>query len=128
MVYTITEAIGEGDSITWQATGANTYVDGTGRPMVADGPNAVVNGLLNPVITVQPVSQVVTEPDVAVFTITATGTGTLSNQWKREGGNVGTDSATYTTAATDGAGDQRPYISENDAAYDRTVTRCGTSW
>lgn len=59
-------------------------------------------------ISVQPVAQSVTAPETATFTVTAAVTGgdTISYQWqKQEGGsgawsNVGTDSNSFTTAAT----------------------------
>lgn len=55
-----------------------------------------------PTISVQPASQTVTTPATATFNITAvaTGGGTLSYQWKQNGGNVGTNSASLTTGAT----------------------------
>lgn len=56
-----------------------------------------------PIITVQPQQQVVVSGSTANFTITATGTGTLHYQWKLNGSNVGTDSSSYTTAATTNA-------------------------
>lgn len=55
---------------------------------------------VGPVITVQPTPQTVIAGSTANFTITATGTGTLHYQWKLNGSNVGTDSSSYTTAAT----------------------------
>lgn len=62
-------------------------------------------------ISVQPVTQSVTAPETATFTVTASVTGgdTISYQWqKQEGGsgswsNVGTDSNSFTTNATDSA-------------------------
>lgn len=51
----------------------------------------------NPVITVQPLSQTIYAGQTATFTVSATGTGTLHYQWKQNGGNVGTDSNSYTT-------------------------------
>jgi hypothetical protein len=51
-------------------------------------------------ITTQPVNTTVTAGQTATFTVVATGSGTLSYQWTKNGSNVGTSSATYTTAAT----------------------------
>lgn len=51
-------------------------------------------------ISVQPTNQTVYVGQTATFNITATGNGTLSYQWKDDGGNVGTNSNSYTTAAT----------------------------
>lgn len=56
-----------------------------------------------PAITTQPTNQSVTAPATATFTVVATGTGPLTYQWYRGAGTgtpVGTNSATYTTAAT----------------------------
>ncbi len=53
-----------------------------------------------PVITVQPADQTVLLGSTATFNVTATGTGTLHYQWKDDGSNVGTDSSSYTTAAS----------------------------
>lgn len=62
-------------------------------------------------ISAHPVAQSVTAPETATFTVTASVTGgdTISYQWqKQEGGsgswsNVGTNSNSFTTDATDGA-------------------------
>ena len=54
-----------------------------------------------PSITVQPSSQTVTAPAVATFSVTATGSGTLTYQWQRNGSNIsGATSSSYTTPAT----------------------------
>ncbi|HBZ01459.1 MAG TPA: hypothetical protein DEO84_09095 [candidate division Zixibacteria bacterium] len=59
----------------------------------------------SPLITSHPVNKTVTEGQTATFTVAATGSG-LSYQWQRlnNGGstwtNIGTNSASYTTAAT----------------------------
>ena len=53
-----------------------------------------------PVITAQPANATVTVGQTATFTVAATGTAPLSYQWTKNGMNVGTNSATYTTAAT----------------------------
>jgi hypothetical protein len=53
-----------------------------------------------PVITAQPANAAVTVGQPATFTVTAVGTSPLSYQWTKNGMNVGTNSATYTTAAT----------------------------
>lgn len=55
----------------------------------------------SPVITAQPANATVYQGQTANFTITATSSGgTLHYQWKDDGSNVGTDSDSYTTAAT----------------------------
>ena len=53
-----------------------------------------------PTITTQPQSQSVTVGQTATFNVVATGTGTLSYQWKRGVTNVGTNSTSYTTPPT----------------------------
>lgn len=67
--------------------------------------------LSGPTIGTQPTAQTANEGAAATFTVSATGTGALSYQWKRQapgGGafsNVGTNSASYTTATLDCATD-----------------------
>jgi hypothetical protein len=52
-------------------------------------------------ITTQPQSQEVTAPATATFNVAATGTGSLSYQWYKNGAAIsGATSSTYTTAAT----------------------------
>lgn len=69
---------------------------------------------VGPTITTQPASQVVTVGQTATFTVAATGTGTLSYQWKRNSVNVGTNSPSYTTPAT--------VIGDNGAQFQVAVT------
>ena len=56
-----------------------------------------------PSISIQPVSQTVTAGQMAAFTVTASGTAPLNYQWQKNGANVGTNSASYTTPATTAA-------------------------
>lgn len=52
-------------------------------------------------ITTQPASQSILEGATATFTVAATGTGTLTYQWRRNGTAItGATSASYTTPAT----------------------------
>jgi hypothetical protein len=68
-----------------------------------------------PSITTQPVSQTVTTGQVATFSVTATGTATLTYQWKKNGTAIGgATSASYTTPAT--------AASDNGAQFTVTVT------
>jgi hypothetical protein len=54
-----------------------------------------------PAITSQPTSQSVLVGQTASFSVTATGDGTLTYQWKKNGTNIsGATSASYTTPAT----------------------------
>lgn len=50
-----------------------------------------------PSITTQPQPQSVASGATATFTVTAAGSAPLHYQWKRDGADVGTDSASYTT-------------------------------
>jgi hypothetical protein len=68
-----------------------------------------------PSITTQPASRAVNAGQTATFSVVATGTGTLSYQWKKNGAAMsGATSASYTTAATT--------ASDNDAQFTVTVT------
>lgn len=53
-----------------------------------------------PAIIVPPVNTATTAGYPATFTVTASGSGTLTYQWFENGNAVGTNSGTYTTAAT----------------------------
>lgn len=50
-----------------------------------------------PTISVQPASANAYAGTTATFSVTASGSGTLHYQWKKNGTNVGTDSSSYTT-------------------------------
>src|SRR5262249_3533404 len=57
-----------------------------------------------PSITIQPLSQTVTAPLMATFSVTATGTPPLSYQWSKNNAPIsGANAASYTTPATAGA-------------------------
>ncbi len=71
-----------------------------------------------PTISTQPASHTVTVGQTATFSVTATGTGTLTYQWKKNGTAIsGATSASYTTPAT--------VASDNGASF--TVTITGTT-
>jgi hypothetical protein len=54
-----------------------------------------------PSITTQPVNQTVTPGQTATFSVTATGTATLTYQWKKNGATIsGATSSSYSTPAT----------------------------
>ena len=68
-----------------------------------------------PAISTQPASQTVAVGQTATFSVVATGTGTLTYQWKKNGTTMsGATSASYTTAAT--------VASDNGASFNVTVT------
>ena len=70
---------------------------------------------LPPAISTQPASQTVAVGQTATFSVVATGTGTLTYQWKKNGTTMsGATSASYTTAAT--------VASDNGASFNVTVT------
>jgi len=68
-----------------------------------------------PAISTQPVSQTVIAGQTATFSVSATGTATLTYQWQKNGGPIsGATSATYTTPVTT--------ISDNGATFNVVVT------
>ena len=73
-------------------------------------------------ITTQPASQTVNAGQAASFGVTASGTGTLSYQWKKNGVNIsGATSSSYTTPATSSADHGAVYAVNISNAYG-TVT------
>ena len=71
-------------------------------------------------ITAQPASRAVNAGQTATFTVAATGAGTLTYQWKKNGAAIsGATSASYTTPAE--------VVSDNGAAFTVTVTGAGGS-
>jgi hypothetical protein len=76
-----------------------------------------------PVITQQPVTQVVAVGDTATFAVTATGTGTLSYQWRKDGVNVsGATEASYTTPASTADQDGAAFDVVVGDAYTNAIT------
>jgi hypothetical protein len=68
-----------------------------------------------PSITTQPASKTVTAGQTATFTVAATGSGTITYQWKKNGTTIGgATSASYTTPATT--------ASDNGAQFTVTVS------
>ena len=68
-----------------------------------------------PTISAQPASQTVNVGQTATFSVTATGTGTLTYQWKKNGTAIsGATAASYTTPAT--------VTSDNGSSFTVTVT------
>jgi parallel beta-helix repeat protein len=82
---------------------ADAGLSGTSQP--ADPP---------PAITSQPIAATLTLGQDATFSVSATGTGTLSYQWQKNSANIsGATSASYTTPATTAA--------DNGATFDVVV-------
>jgi hypothetical protein len=80
--------------------------------------SATLTVTVAPTISSQPASQTVSVGQTASFSVTATGTGTLTYQWKKNGAAItGATSASYTTPAA--------IASDNGSSF--TVTVTGTS-
>lgn len=91
------------DSISAGATGslAVTLTETSGTDGAGWSAFVVAIPAGGPTITVQPQNASTFVGNTATFTVTATGTGTLHYQWKKNGSNVGTDSSSYTTPTLD---------------------------
>ena len=77
--------------------------------------NATLTVNYVPSISTQPASQTVNEGQTASFSVVASGSGTLTYQWKKNGSNIsGATSSSYTTPATSSA--------DNAAVYTVTVS------
>jgi large repetitive protein len=75
--------------------------DGFGPESAASNSITPSAGGTAPMITVQPSNQTVTAGATATFSVTATGSGTLTYQWRRNGTSIGgATSASYTTPVT----------------------------
>ena len=66
----------------------------------SNNPLPVVSTVTAPSILQPPQSQAVTQGQTATFTVTASGTGPLSYQWRKNGTAVGDNSSSYVTPAT----------------------------
>jgi hypothetical protein len=81
--------------------------------MTSDAATLTVN--VPPTISAQPASQTVTLGQTATFSVTASGSGTLTYQWKKNGTAIsGATSASYTTPAT--------VASDNGSSFTVTIT------
>ena len=82
--------------------------------VTSSGATLTVN--VPPAITAQPTAQSIAAGASATFSVTATGTGTLSYQWKKNGTNItggtGATSNSYTTPAMSYAGNSAVYSVE----------------
>jgi hypothetical protein len=77
--------------------------------------------VLLPVITVQPVQQSVAS-GTATFSVTATGTGSLSYLWYKNGASTGTTTASYTTPTVTNADNGHRYYCEVTDSIGTTTT------
>jgi len=76
---------------------------------------ATLTVIVPPIISAQPANQTVAVGQAATFSVTATGSGTLTYQWKKNGAAIaGGISASYTTPATS--------VSDNGATFTVTIT------
>jgi Bacterial Ig-like domain (group 2)/Immunoglobulin domain len=94
---------------TGSATITASYGGRSGAAQLAVTPAPVA-----PTITAHPQPVTVTAGQTATFTVTASGTTPLAYQWRRDGANVGTNSTSYTTAATT--------VSDNGARFSVMVS------
>ncbi|MCX8518142.1 MAG: hypothetical protein ORN29_08840, partial [Rhodoferax sp.] len=78
--------------------------NGVGSPVTSGTATLTVSAVaVAPTITSQPASLSVTADQVASFSVTAKGTGTLTYQWKKDGADIaGATSSSYSTTATTG--------------------------
>lgn len=112
--YTVSPSLPGGlsiDAATGVITGTPTAVS-TATNYTVTGTNAAgsttatvsITVVAAPVITTHPVSTAVVPPATASFTVAATGSGTLTYQWERNGTIIpGATAATYVTPATSGS-------------------------
>jgi 3-phytase len=81
-----------------------SIANGVFPPLTIDlswDPREVGSNFLPPTITTQPQNQAVEEGQPATFTVMAEGTGPLTYQWQKNGGDIsGTNSPTYITPPT----------------------------
>ncbi|MBN1602615.1 MAG: immunoglobulin domain-containing protein [Chitinispirillaceae bacterium] len=92
--------------------------NGCGNGVISTTAMLTVN--TKPSITVNPVSQTKWAGDTVIFTIAATGSGTLNYQWKKNGNNVGTNSSSLVAGKIN-------YSFDNGATFTCDVTNsCGT--
>ena len=101
-----TVASDNGASFTATVTGTSGNVTSNAARLTVKGP---------PSITTQPASMAVLAGQAATFSVTATGTGTLTYQWKKSGAAIsGATSSSYTAPATT--------IADSGAQFTVTVT------
>ena len=106
--YTTPPAMASDNGATFSVTVTNQF-----GSTPSNSANLTVH--TGPVITSQPMNQTVSLGTTATFSVTATGTGTLSYQWQKNATNInGANSASYTTPPT--------MTTDNGAMFRVTVT------
>ena len=106
--YTTPATAGSDSGAKFTVTVTNSVSSATSNP-------ATLTVETLPSITTQPASRTVTAGQTATFSVSATGTGTLSYQWKKGGAAIsGATAATYITPATVAA--------DNGSQFTVTVT------
>ena len=106
--YTTPATVASDSGAQFTVTVTNAF-----RSMTSNAATLTVN--VPPTISGQPVSQAVVVGQTATFSVTATGTGTLAYQWKKNSVAIsGATSSSYTTPAT--------LASDNGATFAVTIT------
>ena len=96
--------------------------EATSTPTATPESTATATPVPTPIITGQPQNQTVNVGQTATFSVTATGPGTLSYKWKKNGKPVGgpaSNGSSYTTPATT--------LNDNGSAFTCTVSNAGGS-
>src|SRR6266496_1222984 len=95
-------------------SGSNNGNDNQNAAIIIDVPTCTA-----PSVSVNPSSATKTVGQSVTFSVTASGTGPLSYQWRKDGGNVGTNSSSYSIASV---------VTADAGNYDVVVTNgCGTA-
>jgi hypothetical protein len=111
--YTTPATVASDNNAKFTVTVTNSVSNAT-----SNSSTLIVN--VPPTITTQPANRTVNAGQTATFTVAATGTGTLSYQWKKNGTTIsGATSASYSTPAT--------VASDNGASFSVTVTASSVS-
>ena len=106
--YTIPATTASDNGAQFTVTVSNSISSATSNP-------ATLTVAVPPTISAQPASQTVAVGQTATFSVTASGTGTLTYQWNKNGGAIGgANSASYTTPPA--------AASDNGASFTVTVT------
>ena len=97
-------AIDKGVATLNSKNAPNYDLDNTTRPQGAgydSGAYEFLSAPIPPSITAQPQNQTVTAGQTATFSVSATGSGALTYQWRKNGTNIGgATTSSYTTPAT----------------------------